>query len=517
LHQLTPAEQWEVKRSLGFATTEWQEGLSLSLHPVSVAFGESVHGEKNFGKLLASARPETAIQQRIRLTPDSEKIILCLVGLPARGKSLYGHKLETFLAWRGYKTKSFKVGAWRRGEREGQESGLGLQPSPNVGRRGLSRFAAQDDTEQPPAKSAPEERAPNSSASFFDSKKSFAAATRDKVSMDAFAALLNWLNNEHGEIGIFDACNVTIARRAKLHELINMHNALHPGHKIGMVFIESICTDAEVVQREMEIKVQMSDDFKGMPKTEALDDLQERIAHYEKTYQTVRAEEGSYIKIFDLRAKVHASNIYGRMAKSVLPYIMNVHILVRPVFLLCIDEAAANDSLLQSDGTPAAGLMRWLASYARSHELNILTSTQSRARAIGAAIAAAAGAPPPEHRAQLAPLRRDEDPDSPVRDGSQTGESFRKAFGERVSDLVMRLEPVVIEVEGSTMPVLLVAHEAACRALRRFLINDTVRAKKNCAARELVDGSVDMRSSMLREFAPEIEGGPLFESVHELA
>jgi len=44
-----------------------------------------------------------------------------------------------------------------------------------------------------------------------------------------------------------------------------------------------------------------------------------------------------------------------------------------------------------------------------------------------------------------------------------------------------------------------------------------VRAKKNCAARELVDGSVDMRSSMLREFAPEIEGGPLFESVHELA
>ena len=39
----------------------------------------------------------------------------------------------------------------------------------------------------------------------------------------------------------------------------------------------------------------------------------------EKKYQTVREAEGPYIKLFDLRAKCHACNIYGRMAKSVLP------------------------------------------------------------------------------------------------------------------------------------------------------------------------------------------------------
>ena len=88
LHVLTPAEQWEVKRAMSFATTEWQEGLALSLKPAKAGFGESVHGESNFVGV------ETAVQQRVRLTPDSEKVILVLVGIPARGKSMYGNKLE---------------------------------------------------------------------------------------------------------------------------------------------------------------------------------------------------------------------------------------------------------------------------------------------------------------------------------------------------------------------------------------------------------------------------------------
>ena len=34
LHLLTPREQWEVKKVLPFATTEWQSGMALSLKPV---------------------------------------------------------------------------------------------------------------------------------------------------------------------------------------------------------------------------------------------------------------------------------------------------------------------------------------------------------------------------------------------------------------------------------------------------------------------------------------------------
>lgn len=275
---------------------------------------------------------------------------------------------------------------------------------------------------------------------------------------------------------------------------------------MGAVFIESICTDPEVVQREMRIKVGLSDDFKGLSHDEAIKDLADRIAHYEPTYQTVREAEGAYIKVFDMRAKVHAVNVYGRMAKSVLPFVMALHFLTRPVLLLSVDEeASAVGALRDAGGALPAGLAQWISSFDRAHELLVFASTQPRAKALAAAVAAAAGAPPPAHRATLAPLQRTDDPDQPP-------ESFRKAFGENVSDLVMRLEPIVLELEGATAPVLVITHEGACRALRAYLLN--LATHMSITERERVDASVDMGAPVLREFSPTMEGGPVSERLH---
>ena len=40
---------------------------------------------------------ETALDTRKRLTPDSSRVVIVFVGLPARGKSMQVHKLEQFL------------------------------------------------------------------------------------------------------------------------------------------------------------------------------------------------------------------------------------------------------------------------------------------------------------------------------------------------------------------------------------------------------------------------------------
>ena len=124
-----------------------------------------------------------------------------------------------------------------------------------------------------------------------------------------------WLHDEQGQVAIFDAANVTIQRRAKLMELVNKHGRKHPDTSIGMVFIESIVTVESIIHREMLWKVRNSNDFRGMPEAEAMKDLEERIKYYEEKYETVREQEGAYIKIFDQRAKVSACNVYGRMAK----------------------------------------------------------------------------------------------------------------------------------------------------------------------------------------------------------
>ena len=94
--------------------------------------------------------------------------------------------------------------------------------------------------------------------------------------------------------------------------------------------------------------------------------------------------------------------------------------------------------------------------------------------------------------------------------------SFKDAFGERVADLVVRLEPIVLELEGSTAPVLIVAHEGAVRALRTFLLN--APARMDMVRRESsVDASLECGASMLLEYVP-LAGGhaKLKETVHAL-
>ena len=91
----------------------------------------------------------------------------------------------------------------------------------------------------------------------------------------------------------------------------------------------------------------------------------------------------------------------------------------------------------------------------------------------------------------------------------------RPAAWRRLRDLGGR-RGHVLELEGSTTPVLVVAHEGACRTLRAYL-NGT-GARKEMAVRERLDGSVEMaeESGKLFEYAPKYSGGPLDETVHEI-
>ena len=143
------------------------------------------------------------------------------------------------------------------------------------------------------AATGPAARPQFSGASFFDPTKAFAGAQREKVSLDAFDELLKWLSEEASEIAIFDASNVTMKRRALLQEKINAHSERCGIPPMSLVFIESICTDEAIIREQMLFKVRHSPDFATMAEADALADLQKRIEHYEKIYDTVREEEGA--------------------------------------------------------------------------------------------------------------------------------------------------------------------------------------------------------------------------------
>lgn len=564
LSLLTPVEQSEIKKELSFASPEWLDGLAiatrvrddgsgcsisssseLSNSHGSIHYGGSAHGGSMLSSMMVTASPmpkrrarvkgevpeimrvesidemserlvETATAARIRLTPDSGSLVIVLVGLPARGKSMLGHKLARFLTWRGYKTKHFCAGDKRRHawNRDGDRKQL-------------------------------------ASASMFDSQKAYASMTRETISMDTFEELVTWLRADSGQVAIFDACNSTMARRKKLTERIHLLNASvkagSGGQGAGIVFIESVVTDPEVVHTMSLWKVRNSADFAGMTEEAALADLNERIGHYERGYQTVHETEGPYIKLFDLRAKVHACNVYGRMAKSVLPYLLALHSIARPIFMLVIDDDYSY--VLPGGGGESkaqltAGLARWVKSYPRRDELCILTSAAPRAKETAEALADAAGCARPSPRGPLTPLlhaaeaiarssseRRNSAgataPDGQpsraggaplaVTEGRPAEETFESRFGETIADLVGRLDPVVTEVEAAVAPVLLVAHEAHCRALRTLLVEASIPLLHD---REKVDPTSTVVASghdapRLLEFLPTSTG--YSETVHVLS
>jgi hypothetical protein len=89
------------------------------------------------------------------------------------------------------------------------------------------------------------------------------------------------------------------------------------------------------------VRRRLSPDFKNMDFQSAVKDLKKRIANYEAVYESLDEDEKdpkgnsvSFIKVINLSSKVIANNIHGKIARSVLTFLMNLHIMQRPIFLV---------------------------------------------------------------------------------------------------------------------------------------------------------------------------------------
>ncbi|KAL9181849.1 hypothetical protein ACHAXT_012192 [Thalassiosira profunda] len=284
-------------------TGNMQEALNTSQ--------EGAGGGDYYAKGSAEAATESAltlqkIQHRLRLTKKADRLVIVLVGLPGRGKSFIARKLSNFITWRGSDCKVFNVGRYRR----------------------LAADGACD-------------------ADFFDSKNSAAAELRQKAARLALEDMLQWLDNEDGSgaatptsptsvrkdrVGIFDATNSTKERRDWVLKECTCR-IKRAGKPTGVVFVESICDDKDLLHANYMTKVKNSPDYRDMDIDVAMADLLSRTKKYEEAYETIEDDEISYIKIFNLSSKMLVNHIYGRMAKSIVPALMSWNIGTRPVFV----------------------------------------------------------------------------------------------------------------------------------------------------------------------------------------
>ncbi|CAM0872722.1 unnamed protein product [Alopecurus aequalis] len=368
---------------------------------------------------------------------EDHKLVIVLVGLPARGKTFTAAKLTRYLRWLGHETKHFNVGKYRRLK-----------------------------------------HGTNQTADFFRGDNKEGVEARNEVAALAMEDMLSWME-EGGQVGICDATNSTRNRR-------NMLMKMAEG-KCKIIFVETICNDQDVLERNIRLKVQQSPDYAEQTDFEAgVRDFKERLAYYEKVYEPV--EEGSYIKMIDMVSgnggQLQINNISGYLPGRIVFFLVNCHLTPRPILLTRHGESLDNvggriggDSSLSEAGEVYS---RKLASFVEKRlkserTASIWTSTLQRTILTAHPII---GFPKIQWRAldeinagvcdgmtyDEVKKNKPEDYESRRKDKLR----YRYPRGESYLDVIQRLEPVIIELERQRSPVVVIAHQAVLRSLYAY-------------------------------------------------
>ncbi|XP_034573377.1 6-phosphofructo-2-kinase/fructose-2,6-bisphosphatase isoform X3 [Setaria viridis] len=379
---------------------------------------------------------------------EDRKLTIVLVGLPARGKTFTAAKLTRYLRWLGHETKHFNVGKYRRLK-----------------------------------------HGTNQTADFFRGDNREGVEARNEVAALAMEDMLSWMQ-EGGQVGIFDATNSTRIRR-------NMLMKMAEG-KCKIIFLETICNDKDVLERNIRLKVQQSPDYAEQTDFEAgVQDFKERLTYYEKVYEPV--EEGSYIKMIDMVSgkggQLQINDISGYLPGRIVFFLVNCHLTPRPILLTRHGESMDNvrgriggDSSLSESGQLYS---RKLASFVEKRlkserTASIWTSTLQRTILTAHPII---GFPKIQWRALdeinagvCDGMTYDEIKKSkPEEYESRRKDKLRYRYprGESYLDVIQRLEPVIIELERQRAPVVVIAHQAVLRALYAYFADKPLEEVPN--------------------------------------
>lgn len=370
----------------------------------------------------------------MQIAPDSPRLAVVMVGLPARGKSYTARRIERYLSWLGYRTGVFNVGEYRR-----------------------ARVGA---------------RVPHS---FFDPDNPQGEEARRAAAMAALDDMVAWLADA-GQVAIYDATNSTRARRT-------MVRARCERAGFQVLFIEIRCDDAHIIEANIRSTKLSSPDYEDVDPDEAVTDFRARIAHYQRVYQPLDDDEGAYLRVTGPGRGVTVSNVDGYLAARLVFFVMNLHLTPRPIWLTRHGESVFNaagvlggDPDLTPDGQHYARSLAELLDRRDPDHDGVVIWTSSLRRAVQTAT--------PLGRTAW-PWRALDEIDGGICDSMTHAQiqerlpeeyaarkrdkfTYRYPRGESYQDIILRLDPVVIELERTRKPVLVIAHNAVLRALYAY-------------------------------------------------
>ncbi|KAI8809590.1 histidine phosphatase superfamily [Cladochytrium replicatum] len=439
------------------------------------------------------------------------RLVVVLVGLPARGKTYISRKIARYLAWLGYVTRIFNVGNYRRDAFGASVPHEFFDPTNEEysKRRFEVALMALDDVlrwfgvDEPHIEGDSRDRVSQAMASLaLDLKnqgKPQPAFLKNKPvvfrgigiatsTSDLRANATSPGEGAHGGVAVYDATNSTKERRQIILDKLTSHG-------IQVMFVESICEDEDVVLNNIrEVKIS-SPDYVGVDPEVAAQDFMQRIKHYEKSYEPISVDENGgdmpMVKLVNVGSQVIVNKIQGYLQSRIVYFLMNLNITPRHIYFSRHGESMYNvegklggDSDLSPRGRLFAKKLPELIEEQikknNDKKLTVWTSTLRRT------IQTAELLPYPQIQ-----WKHLDELDSGVCDGYTYEEisqmfpndfqqrdsdkyNYRYIGGESYRDLVQRLEPVIMELERHHEPghsLLIIGHQAVLRCIYAYYMN----------------------------------------------
>ena len=178
-------------------------------------------------------------------------------------------------------------------------------------------------------------------AEFFDPNNEKAAHLRDDIAMATLDELLDYILDQGGSVGIFDATNSTLERRQMVMKKIRDR----AGPELGVLFLESLCIDENLLESNMRLKLS-GPDYKDQDPVIALNDFKKRVALYQKKYVPLGEYEERnnmpYVQMIDVGRKVVSHQIRGFLSAQAVYYLLNFNLAPRQIWITRHGESIDN-------------------------------------------------------------------------------------------------------------------------------------------------------------------------------
>ncbi|KAM6929563.1 6-phosphofructo-2-kinase/fructose-2,6-bisphosphatase 2-like isoform 2-T2 [Lycodopsis pacificus] len=365
--------------------------------------------------------------------------VIVMIGLPARGKTYMSKKLTRYLNWIGVPTKVFNLGVYRR--------------------EAVQSYKSYD---------------------FFRHDNKEAMQIRKQCALVALEDVKTYLNEEGGQIAVFDATNTTRERR----ELI-LSFAQDNSYKV--FFVESLCDDPDVIATNiLDVKVS-SPDYPERDRESVMEDFLKRIECYKVTYKPLDPDEHdknlSFIQVINVGRRFLVNKVQDYIQSKIVYYLMNIHVHSHSIYLCRHGESHHNvegliggDSELSERGRQFSAALKGFVQEHHLSDLKVWTSQLRRTIQTAEEL----GVPYEQWKIlneidagvceEMSYEIIEETYPEEFAMRSQDKYHYRYQGGESYQDLVQRLEPVIMELERQGN-VLVICHQAVMRCLLAYFLD----------------------------------------------